>query len=318
MFLESFKITAVAVFQIFLLAAIGYFLVKKKFLVNEGLDALSRLVMDVTLPLLIFYQLVKDFTFSLYPNWWIFPLISIGVTLIGLLTGFLFLGLIKGQQHRLQFLSLVAFQNSGYLPLALVAVLLPQDKLAAMFIYIFLFLTGFNLVMFSLGVYILNFHKEKKFDFKSLFSIPVAVTIFSLILVLLGLHKFIPEIILKPLKLIGDTTLPLALLVVGGNLAEFDLKQINKRAVSLLILVKMIILPLIGLWLIIILRLPDLIGLLILIQLAMPSAVTLSVILRSYKREDLLVSQGIFFTHIASVLTIPVFLILYFSRIMLK
>ena len=318
MLLEHFRITGSAVGQIFLLAAIGYFLVKKRFLENAGLDAISRLTMDVTLPLLIFCQLIKDFSFSLYPDWWIIPLISIGITMLGLLAGALFSVLIKGEQHKLQFVSLVGFQNSGYLPLALVAALLTPDNLSTMFIYLFLFLTGFNLAMFSVGTYILNFHKEIKFDWRSLFSMPVIATILGLLVVFLGLNRFIPDMIIKPLRMFGDSTLPLAMLVVGGNLAELNLRAIDKKAASLLIFAKMIILPLIGLGLVIAFNLPKLIGLLIIIQLAMPSAVTLSVILRSCKKEDLLVSQGILLTHLASVVTIPLFLILYFSRIMLK
>ena len=318
MFIEHFKITGIAVFQIFLLAGVGFFLTKRKFLSSQGLDDLSRLVMDVTLPALIFCQLIKDFSFSLYSNWWVFPLISIFVSLLGLSVGFLFLGFIKGTQEKLQFLSLVSFQNSGYLPLALVAALLSPDKIGEMFIYLFLFLMGFNLVIFSLGVHILNFHKERKLKIQSLFSMPVVATILSLVLVYLGWSKFFPQIIIKPLRIFGDTTLPLAMLVVGGNLAQINLAHINKKAVSLLILAKMIILPSIGMVLISIFKVSELIGLLIIIQLSMPSAATLSVILRGYKKDDILASQGIFITHLASIITIPTFLILYFSRFMVK
>lgn len=316
--LQHFKITGIAVSQIFLLAAIGYLLVKRKFLSTPGLDAISSLVMDVTLPVLIFCQLVKDFSFGAYSNWWIFPLLSIFVTILGLIVGFVVSFLIKGEQHRLQFISLVGFQNSGYLPLALVAALLTNSELSMMFIYLFLFLAGFNLVMFSVGVYILNFHREKKFNWLNLFSMPVAVTIFSLLIIAFGLNKYLPDAFIKPLRMLGDSTLPLAMLVVGGNLAEISLKYIDKRAMSLLILAKMIILPAIGLALVVFFALPKLIALLLLIQLAMPSAVTLSVILRNYKKEDLLVSQGILLTHVASIITVPLFLIIYFSGIMLK
>jgi hypothetical protein len=317
-FIEHFKVTGIAVFQIFLLAAVGFFLTKKKFLSSQGLDDLSRLVMNVTLPILIFCQLIKDFSFNLYPDWWIFPLISIAITLLGLLAGSLFLGFIKGEQEKLQFLSLTAFQNSGYLPLALVAALLSPEKTGEMFIYLFLFLMGFNLVMFSLGVHILNFHKQRKIKIQSLFSAPVVATILSLAVVYLGWSRFFPQVMIKPLRIFGDTTLPLAMLVVGGNLAQIDLSRINKKAVSLLILAKMIILPLIGIVLINIFKIPGLIGLLIIIQLSMPSAVTLSVILRGYKKDDILASQGIFVTHLAGIITIPIFLILYFSRFMVK
>ncbi len=318
MFLESFKITGLAVAQIFLLAALGYFLIKKNILGDEGMDALSRLVIEITLPLMIFCQLIKDFNFNLYPDWWVFPLISIAITISGLIVGSIFTGFIRGGQHKLQFLSLIAFQNSGYLTLALVAAMLPADKLNSMFIYIFLFLLGFNLVMFSLGVYVLSFTRAKKFELGSLFSPPVIATLVSLILIFFGFSKFLPEAVLKPLRMVGDCTLPLAMLVVGGNLASIHLGHIDKKTIALVILAKLIILPLLGLWLVVKFKLPELVGLLIILQLAVPSATNLSVIIRHYKKEDLLISQGIFLTHVASLITLPLFLSLYFTLIMVK
>lgn len=318
MIIESFKITGLAVAQIFLLAAIGYILVRRNILGSEGLDSLSRLVMEITLPLMIFCQLIRKFSFTQYADWWIFPLLSIGITIISLLVGLLFIGFIRGQQHKLQFLSLTAFQNSGYLPLALIAALLPQDKASVMFIYLFLFLTGFNLVMFSAGVHMLVFHKNRKFELMSLFSPPVIATAFSLIVVFFGLNKFVPDVIYKPLYSVGECTLPLALFVVGGNLARINLKEVNRKAMLFLVLAKLVILPMLGLWLIIKFKLPELLGLLILIQLAMPSATTLSVIIRHYKKEDLLISQGIFLSHILSIITIPLFLSLYFMLVMIR
>jgi len=318
MFLEHFKITGIAVSQIFLLSAVGFFIVRRGFLSDRGIDELNFLVMNITLPALIFYQFMRDFSFSLYPRWWIYPLLSIGITALGLAAGFLFLGPIKEGQRRLQFLTLAAFQNSGYLPLALVAALFPPAIAREAFIVIFLFLTGFNLLMFSLGPYILNFHKEKRLDLGTLFNLPVLVTLFSLIAVFLGAQKFFPVWLFKPLRMLGDTTLPLAMIVVGGSLAQISLKHINKKVMSLLVLAKMVILPLAGLLFLRILNISGLTGLLILIQLAMPSAVSVITVLRAYKKEDILASQGIFITHIAAIITIPSFLILYFSWFMIK
>jgi len=318
MFLESFKITGSGVVQIFLLGAIGYFLVKKNILGRDGLNALSRLVIEITLPVLIFCQLVKDFSFTLYPNWWLFPLLSIFITIAGLLVGALFIGFIRGPQHRLQFLGLITFQNSGYLPLALVAALLPKEKADAMFIYLFLFLLGFNLIVWSLGVYMLTFSRAKKFELGSLFSPPVIATIFSLIFISLGGNKFMPDMALRPLRMVGDCTLPLAMFVVGGNLAQIHLRHIDKKAIFLITLTKLIILPVLGLLFIRQFKFPDLIGLLIVMQLAMPPATSLSVIINHYKKEDLLISQGVFFGHILSIITIPVFLSLYFALVMIK
>lgn len=318
MFLQSFKITGLAVAQIFLLGAIGYFLMKKNILGETGLDILSRLVVEITLPVLIFSQLVKDFSFSLYPNWWIFPLLSLLITIAGLLVGYLFFGFIKGSQRKIQFLSLVTFQNSGYLPLALIAALLPKDKMEPMFIYLFLCLLGFNLTFWSLGVYMLSSHERKRFELGSLFSPPVTAALFSLIIIFFGLNKFIPDTVLKPIRMVGDCTLPLAMFVVGGSLASIHLKHIDKKAVCLMALAKLVILPALGLWLILKFKLPELIGLLIIIELAAPSATSLSVIIRHYKKEDLLISQGVFFSHIVSLITLPIFLSLYFMSVVVK
>ncbi len=319
MLIESMQVTGRAVLEIFLLAAIGYFLVKKNILKDAGLDTLSRLVVEVTLPVLIFCRLIQEFSFSAYPNWWIFPLISIAITILGLAAGLISAGFVtKGQQQKMQFLSLVTFQNSGYLPLALVVTLLPPAQAGPMLIYLFLFLLGFNLVMWSAGVYMLTLSTGKKFEMVSLFSPPVAATLFSLLIVLLGLNTLMPALIMRPLKMIGDCTLPLAMFVVGGNLAQIHLHRLDKKAIILLALMKLVILPALGLWLVVAFKLPALIGLLIVMQLAAPPATSLSVIMRHYKKEDLLISQGIFFGHILALVTLPLFLGLYFALVMIK
>ena len=315
MFLESFKIAGSAVLQIFLLGLGGFILVKKEVLGRQGLDILSRLVVEVTLPLLIFSQLIKDFSFNAYPNWWIFPLLSILITVSGLLLGYLFVGFIRDKQHKAQFLSLVTFQNSGYLPLAMFSVMLAGEKLSTMLTYLFLFLLGFNLIIWSFGVYMLSLQENRKFELGSLFSPPVIAILTSLILVFLGLNKFIPRVVLKPLHMVGDCTLPLAMFVVGGSLALIQLKNVDKTAMFFVILAKLIILPALGLLLVIKFRIPELLGLLIIMQLAVPPATSLSVIARHYKKEDFLISQGVFIGHLISLITLPLFLSLYLAMV---
>jgi predicted permease len=318
MFLTYFKMTSLAVTQIFILGAIGYFLVKKNILGQDGLQALSRLLIEVIFPLFIFSQLIQNFSFDLYPDWWIFPLLSIAITVAGLLAGGIFLGFVRGTKHRLQFLSLVTFQNSGYLPLALIAALFAQNKTDTLFIYIFLFLLGFDLIVWSFGVYMLTFVRTRKFELGSLFSPPVITNLLSLFLISLGLNKIIPGFVLKPLGLVGSCTLPLAMFVVGGNIASLHLRHIDKKAIFFALLAKLVLLPLAGFWLIIRFKVPELMGLLILMQLAMPPATSLSVIIRHYQKEDLFISQGVFFGHILSLITIPLFLSLYFALVMIQ
>ncbi|MDD5253055.1 MAG: AEC family transporter [Candidatus Omnitrophota bacterium] len=318
MFLTYFRITGIAMAQIFFLGGLGYIFVKKNILSHSGLDALSRLVIQVIFPALIFTQLLKNFNFELYPNWWIFPLVSLVITAFGLIVGGLLLKLLKLKTHKLQFLSLVGFQNSGYLPLAIVASIFSGQKSADMFVYIILFLLGFDLVAWSCGIYMLTYEKQVKFKLRSIFSPPVIANLTTLVLIFLGLNKFIPQAVFNPIKMIGDCTLPLAMFVVGGNIALVQLKDVDKKSVFFLLLGKLIILPACGIAVVLKLGVSELLGFLIVMQLAMPSATSLSVIIRHYKKEDALISQGVFFSHIASLLTIPLFLSLYLSMAVLK
>ena len=314
MFLKSFGLVLGAVGQIFILGAIGYFLVKKDILTSQGMDLITRLVIKITLPAMIFSKLIQGFRFDLIPQWWIFPLISVAITFFGLLVGGLFVNFIKQNEEKRQFLSLVAFQNSGYLPLVLVAVLLGPEEAALMFIYIFLFLLGFNLLVWSLGVHLLSGQQNKRFELASLLSPPVLATIITMALIALGVNRFIPGVILKPLRMIGDSTLPLAMLVVGGSLGLIRIRGLQLRPLALVILAKLFILPSLGLLFIWRFSPPRLLSLLLIMQLAMPCATSLSIIIRHYKKGDLLISQGILFTHLCSLISIPLFLSLVWIR----
>ncbi|MCM8796513.1 MAG: AEC family transporter [Candidatus Omnitrophica bacterium] len=318
MFIQSFKITVLAVSQIFLMAAVGYFLVRRNLLGEDGLRSLTRMVIEVVFPCLIIAQLLKNFSFSLYPKWWVFPLVSVVITIVGLAVGWLFLWLDKEVKSRVQFLSLVAFQNSGYLPLALVASMLPKTTAETMFIYIFLFLLGFDLIIWSWGVYLLAHEGGKKFELFSLFSPPVIASLTSLLLIFFGWHKFIPAFILNPVEMIGNCTLPLAMFIVGGNLASICLGHIDRKEMLIICLAKLVIMPLVGLFAVFYFGISGPLGLLIVMQLAMPPATSLSIIIKHYRKEDWLISQGVFFGHILSIFTIPIFLSLYFTLDMVK
>lgn len=321
MFLTAFKTTSLAIIEIFILGLLGFFLIKRKILSYEGLDGLSRLVITITLPLFIFCQFIKEFRFALYPNWWMFPISSIILTLLGFLIVSFFIWTSKNPSERRQFLCLAGFQNSGYLPLPLVAALLPSKEANVMFIYIFLFLVGFNLLMWSAGVYLLTYQKDRRFEFATFFSPPVVATLAGILFVLLRLENSIPNFIFHPLKMVGDSTLPLAMFVVGANLAELKIdKKVNKQALFFIFLTKLVILPLIILLILINLkhRISYLVALLFLIQASMPPATSLSVIIRHYKKEDYLINPAIFIGHIISLFTIPVFLSLFFSLGIIK
>jgi len=300
--------------EIFLLASCGFVLVKRKFINEQGVRLLTKLLVEFILPLFIFTKIVSSFSFSLYPDWWIFPILSIAINVIGFLVGTAWFGFFKftiSKQDKRQLISLIGFQNSGYIPLILVATLLSGFQAQEMFIYIFLFLLGFNLLIWSFGVWFLTGKSIKHFELGSVFSPPVVATLLSLIVMALGIDKFIPEFIFRPAKMIGDCMLPLSAIVVGGNLALVSIRDVKKVPIANVVFVKLILLPIMALVVLRWLRPEYLIGLLIILETAVPSATSLSLITRHYHLDDKFVSHGLFFTHLASIFTIPLWLIIY-------
>jgi len=314
-FFALFKTNFAAMLQIFLLAACGFILVKRNFINQDGLRLLSKLVIEVLLPVFIFSEFIQKFKFSLFENWLFFPFLSLIISAIALGIGVVFLKIFKvsGDKHeRRQFLSLLMFQNSGYLPLILSATLFPEDIAGLMFIYIFLFLLGFNLAIWSFGVWFLKGESIRHFELGSFFSPPVLAIVVSLLIVFLKIDRVIPQAIINTSVMLGRCVLPLAMIIIGGNLALIPIaREVNKKAVSGILLVKLIFLPLLAFLILSYFHISGYVGLLIILQTAVPCATSLSLITRHYRLEDRLTNQGIFFTHICSLVTIPIFLCLY-------
>jgi len=331
MFNLSFITTLWGMLQIIILGGIGFVLAKRRFLDDKGLSILSKLIIELTLPLLIFSQLLEGFSFRGYRNWWWFPLFSIAITLMGFGIGKLLVLCYPDIKDRRGFISLIGFQNSGYLPLVLIAAIFSPYQAQQLFIYLFLFLMGFNLVIWSLGVWYLiqpdgqsatqpskgiisqwfKLQKIKDFELAKFFSPPVVATVVSLILVAVGLNRIVPKELMKPLKMLGECTMPLAMLVVGGNLAMIPITRIDKKAVSYLVFAKLVLLPFLAFVVILFWRPEPAIGFLIIAQAAMPSATSLSLIARHYKIEEGMINQGVLITHLVSIITIPLFLVLF-------
>jgi malate permease and related proteins len=333
----SLKTTMLGMVQILILGGIGFLLVKRQFLKEDGLSVLSKLVIELTLPFLIFSQLITGFNFSLYRNWWWFPLISLAITLAGFGVGKIMVMCYPTIKEKRAFISLVGFQNSGYLPLVLFAAMFPGGQAQQLLIYLFLFLMGFNLIIWSLGVWYLTpnqpagdspapsnsltrilpawlkMQSMNNFELVKLFSPPVVATVASLLLVALGLNRLIPAAFIKPIKMIGECTPALAMVVVGGNLAAIPFMKIDGREIVHLIFAKLLFLPVLAFIILLFLRPPPLVGLLIITQAAMPSATSLSLMARHYKIEERVINQGVLFSHLVSIVTVPLFLSLFLA-----
>ena len=312
MFPITFQTSTIAVAQIFAMGAMGFYLVRCGIINESGLKLLSFLSVNIFFPFFIFYQIIKHFDAVRMPFWWGFPLINISLVLTGLLVAFLVVKVVPVTTFKDEFLAVSSLHNAGYIPL-LIAMSLPLGGLEGqVYTCVIISIIGFDTCLWSLGVWLLTRAKSSRMDLRKMINPPLLSMFAALIIVLTFGPNIVPEVVLKPIKILGDAALAVGMIVIGGNLSLSSLTRVNWAQVTGVSLIKLIVLPLITLGLLSILKLNPLISFVAIIQACMPSAITLSIIGRNYetKNQDF-INQSIFVTHLLSMITIPIFLGLY-------
>ena len=297
------------ILKLFILLAIGFALSVSGKLKKEGVDSLNTIVLYVCLPALMLSKIASTFNPAAFPYWWTLPFSAILISVLGGFVGVVFSAPFRNFKARKEFISSCAFSNCGYLPMTLVAFVCTGALCDKLLVYIFLFIIGFNILLWSLVPVFFSQQGKKVFRLKALLNPPLVATIFAVLSVLLFGRNWMPLILFDPLDMMGRASFTLVLIMVGAYIAENRAyKSENWLALITCMFAKLAILPLI---VFIILRLTPLdasMRFFIFLEALMPTAVTL-VIIGNYKAADskFLCAQ-VFYSHIIAIATIPLWL----------
>ncbi len=308
----TFYAVSLAIIKLFILVLIGYILRLRKVIDDKFIDTLSLLLVRVVFPALIISKTVTHFSFTKYPLWWILPLSAILFSALGAIVGLIIYPFLKNFDSRKEFISSVAFQNCGYLPMNLILFSFAgalQDKLL---IYTFLFIVGFNLVMWSFVPFFLAKKKNGMPKRDILLNPPVLATIFSLLVVAIAGPGSLPSVLMDPLRQLGHAAFPLAMLTLGAYLCRYKAYgSSNKGALIAGGVAKLFLLPLLVLPILYFVPLSYDHKFFLFLESMMPTAVSLVVIGSYVKCDNKFFSSSIFYTHIGAIFSIPFWLIVF-------
>ncbi len=300
-----------AIGKLFVIVLLGFVLYRRGYLKEDALSFLTFFLVNFSVPCLIFSNIITTFEYSKMPSVVVFLGISLVIFLLGLGLGYFFSFSITPLLRR-EVIALVSFQNCGYLPMNLALFLLDIQKQRIFLNYIFVYILGFNILMWSVAGYLILKKPKSRFNVNSLFTPPVLSVAISLIVVYSGFRRFIPTFVLSPVEMIGQTSFVLSMIVLGGWLAKGHLrKYIKDTTVIKVAMLKLIVLPLIIFVAILKLHLYSLLGLFIIMEASMPSAASLPIVAKIHSADSKFISYGVFATHIISVFTIPVWIELF-------
>jgi len=310
----DFQSIAFGVLKILLLASVGYALRVSKLLKKEGIDGIGNVLVWAALPALMITKITGNFEPAAFKGWWLLPISAIIIALGGLAIGYVFQKPLKEFGARREFMGACAFQNSGYLPMTLVTFICSGVFCDKLLVLIFLFLIGYNLILWSLLPPFLSPKKAYKLKLSSFINAPLTATVLSVISVFLFGTGWMPEIISDPLKLLGNSSFPLALITLGAYLAEHTGHMPeNWKALISAVFAKLIAFPAVVFMILKAIPMEETYKFLFMLEAAMPSAVTLVIIGYYSKADNKFLSGIIFYTHLLSVISIPVWLYVFKS-----
>lgn len=305
---------SLAVIKLTIITVLGYYFYRKSIIDQKILNFLILFVVNFTVPFLGFSHIVENLQRDMNPPPFVFILLSFAIFGISFILGYIF-SFKRSHELKKEFTSIVSFQNCGYLPLSMAAFLFPENMREKFIIYTFLYVVGFDIIFWSVGTYFIFRKKGERLKVKSIFTPPIIATILALIFVYSGMAEFIPQILLSPVKMIGDTSFVLSMLILGCWLARIDTASLRNKLPIVLeaSALKLLVIPIIFLFLTIKFDISSLFGLFVIIQAAMPSAVSLPIVVNLHKADSEFVSQGVLITHVFSIFTIPLWVGLYLN-----
>ncbi len=305
----TFYAVATGVIKLFILMSLGYAVYGAKMVDDGFVDKLSLLLVRVMFPCLIISKTVTYFSFREYAYWWVLPVCAVGFSIAGMAIGALVLRFFRGFRSPREFMCASGFQNCGYLPMNLILFSFCGAIADRLLIYMFLFIVGFNLLMWSIVPLFLAGELRKSFRWQVLFNPPVVATVLSLLWVAVFGKGTMPGLIMAPARQLGQASFPIAMLTLGAYLCRYRAHiPLNKSPIIAVMIIKLLVFPLMVLALLLLIPIRNDYRFFLFIQAIMPTAVSLVVIGAYTGADNRFISSIIFYSHLAAIITIPLWL----------
>lgn len=293
--------------MLFTMVILGYAACKLGYMGNKFDKKLSSIVVDITCPLLVLSSVMGD---EMPDRSLILPLVGVGFLtyIILLVFGFWvprFISKNHDDQGMIGF-SLM-FANVGFIGYPIVASIFgPKAVFYAALLNVpntfFIFTAG---VMLVKGEYSI-----RQFNPKVLLSPALIGAFIAALLVAFGVHT--PEMIARPITMVGNITVPAALMIIGSSMARLPLREIiGSSKVYATSFLRLVIVPLSVYFLFRLCGVNTLINNINTVVIAMPVASFGTMFCMKYGRNPSLMTEATFITTLFSIITIPLITLLF-------
>ena len=292
---------------LFIIVILGYVACKLGYMGDKFDKKLSAIVVDITCPLLVLSSVMGD---TLPDRTLILPLLGVGfLTYVLLLVfGFWVPRLItKNHDDQGMIGFALMFANVGFIGYPIVSSIFGPHAV----FYAALLNMPNTFFIFTAGVMLIKGeYSIKQFNPKVLLSPALLASFLAALLVALGIHT--PEVIARPVTMVGNITVPAALMIIGSSMAKLPIKEIiGSPKVYLASVLRLVIVPLSLYFLFKICGVSALVNDINTVVIAMPVASFGTMFCLKFGRNPALITEMTFITTLGSIITIPLITLLF-------
>lgn len=300
---------------------VGWLCRRRGMISAETTSALARFTTDVTLPTLIFFQMIDTVDLQSLKTGWLVPVLGCAVITLGHVVGWACWRLFACREQAPVFILVCGLSNWIYLCLPIAEGLYGKEGLKNLF----LANVGIQILFWTLGVAILHGGRLDRNSIRRLATNPGLIATFLGIALAL-FHQAIAAplayaaanqpwssiqtVLSDSLRMVGSLTIPLSLVVTGAQIAGAAMLHTHQRKpVVGVILIRLIIVPLLIVAALALLAAHTTLAPTPLMILAiigiMPVAVSTAVLADRFNQDTALAAQSILWTTVLSILSVP-------------
>ena len=310
----------VVMMTLFALLVVGYVAGKLGYLGGDFDRQLSRLVINITCPALILSSAMNG---ELPDRQYILPLLGISVITYVLLTGVAFWlprYLTRRQEEEGTVGFAIMFGNVGFMGYPVVASLFGHQ--AVFYAAVLNVINTF--AVFTVGSMLITggrffcstkepspCYDYKHFQKKVLYSTPMLAAYLTMAIVALRIDN-IPEVISQPLTMLGDITVPAALLIIGSSMSQLSPRALlGNRTVYIATVMRLVVVPLALFFLFRAIGFSEMANHINTVVIAMPVATYGTILCLRHGKDATLMTEVTFITTLLSMVTIPLLILLF-------
>ena len=297
---------------LFVVVIVGYVAGRLGYLGGDFDRQLSRLVINITCPALI---LSSSMTGELPDRRFILPLLLISVITYAVLTAVAFFlprYLTKRRDDEGAIGFALMFGNVGFMGYPVVASIFGHEAI----FYAAVLNVVNTFAVFTVGTMLITGRGEvgsERFQKKVLYSTPMLAAYLTMLIVAFEIDG-IPAFVSQPLTMIGNITVPAALLIIGSSMSQLPLRAlVGNLTVYLTTALRLILLPLGVYYLTRVLGFSELVVNINTVVIAMPVATYGTILCLKYEKDTTMITEATFITTLFSMITIPLMVMLFLT-----